>query len=200
MPPRRSPFGAEIDRARAGDRVALDRLLHRIELRLEHLVHRRLGPELRTRIRNSDILQDAYLEIIKRLPSFRGDSESGFNAWVATLLENVIRHTGRHLHAQKRTQPRTPSAARDLVTTRNPPVPTPSTHALRSESLILVGEALETLRDDYRRVIVLAILEERPFDEVARVLGRSEHAARMLLSRARTALNLAIEKLEADRD
>ena len=55
------------------------------------------------------------------------------------------------------------------------------------------------MRDDHRVVIEQIVLCGRPVGEVADDLGRTEHATRMLLSRARAALTVKIDQLHRDR-
>ena len=66
---------------------------------------------------------------------------------------------------------------------------------MRAEDLVLVSRALEDLGEDYRQVIILRLVEGRTHKEVGELLGRTEAATRMLLSRARAALALARDRL-----
>ena len=54
--------------------------------------------------------------------------------------------------------------------------------------------ALESLSPTHREVILLRKFEELPFAEIARRLGKSEDACRMLLARAMTALMLTMSE------
>ena len=54
-------------------------------------------------------------------------------------------------------------------------------------------QALDTLSDEYREVIVLRKLEEFSWREIAGHMGKSEDACRMTLARAMTSLTLAME-------
>jgi RNA polymerase sigma-70 factor (ECF subfamily) len=56
-----------------------------------------------------------------------------------------------------------------------------------------VEHCLDRLPDDYRQVITLRYREDRPFDEIARLIGRSENAVRKLWFRA-------IERLQQELD
>jgi RNA polymerase sigma-70 factor (ECF subfamily) len=62
--------------------------------------------------------------------------------------------------------------------------PSPSQHVLRWEQEVLVAAALEQLPDDHRDVLLLRNLERLPFEEVAKRMGRSAGACRMLWMRA----------------
>jgi RNA polymerase sigma-70 factor (ECF subfamily) len=60
-----------------------------------------------------------------------------------------------------------------------------------------IEAALTSLSDAHREVILLRTFEELTFPEVARRLGKSEDACRMLYSRAMTALTLAVAQSQS---
>ena len=60
----------------------------------------------------------------------------------------------------------------------------PSDEASRHKRAILLANQMEKLPSDYREVLVLRHLEGLPFAEVARQMGRSSGAVRMLWLRA----------------
>jgi len=51
-------------------------------------------------------------------------------------------------------------------------------------------QAIESLGEDHRKVILLRHFEELSFPEIAECLGRSPDACRMLLARAMAALTV----------
>ena len=192
-----SDFAELLARARSGDPDALERILARTEARLRGYVDARLGPQLRASLRNSDVLQNSYLQMLDALPSFPGRSEDEFVAWVSQIIEHDIHRQHRWFGAKKRKQPRTSernALARILL---EPPL-TPSAELGGLERKALVHRALEGLEPDHAQVIRLALLEELPHKEVAERIGRSEGACRMLLMRARAALALELERLGGD--
>ncbi len=58
---------------------------------------------------------------------------------------------------------------------------------------MLLADALESLREDYREVVILRNLEGLKFSEVATQMGRSSGAIRMLWARAIEQLSAALE-------
>lgn len=56
-------------------------------------------------------------------------------------------------------------------------------------------EAIASLSDEYREVILLRQFEERSFAEIGERMSRSPDAARMLLTRAMAALSVAMSQL-----
>ena len=57
-------LGGLIERARAGDREALNALLARYRDRLRRMVELRLDRRLQARIDASDVIQEAYVEVV----------------------------------------------------------------------------------------------------------------------------------------
>ena len=70
---------------------------------------------------------------------------------------------------------------------------TPSAAATRRERAVLLADALESLRADYREVVILRNLEGIDFSEVATRMGRSSGAIRMLWARAIERLSEVLE-------
>lgn len=181
----------DVLRAVAGDRDALGRLLARHEARLRRAVARNLGAALGDRAHASDLLQSAFLQVVRGLERFEGTTEEEFSVWVVRVLENRIRHRHRYFVAQKR------DAA------NAPPLPgrrseTPMGEVSRIEDLQRLAEALDTLPDDYRRVLLLRAADGLSYDQLAEVVGRTEGSVRMVLARARAALAAELERRGRD--
>jgi RNA polymerase sigma factor (sigma-70 family) len=60
----------------------------------------------------------------------------------------------------------------------------PVTRADRKDRLLLLGQALDRLSDDYREVVLLTKIEGLSAREVGERMQRSENAVNLLLSRA----------------
>ncbi len=198
-PPSTPDFGTELRAAKAGDRTALDRLLDRIHGPLTAVARDQLGERLRERTRPSDVLQDAFVEVVQRIDEFEGHDEKTFLAWVRMIVVNAARQTHRRMHATKRKQPSTTSQLESLARAIARPEHSPASNLARVEQLELVLRALEQLSDDHRYVIEQFVLRNRPVKDVAEALDRSEPATRMLLSRARAALTMELAKLDRER-
>lgn len=193
---RETEFQQELARARAGDREALDRVLRRIEESAAIRVSQTMGEGLGGCLRNSDVMQSAWLEVLRSLPEFRGGTEASFMAWVNAIIENSVKRLARFFRAQRRRPPAESAELRQIAERRERPPPTPSTVVTHWEDMALATAALNNLGYDYREVIRLTVIDSLPHKEVAQRMDRSESATRMLLSRARAALTLEVERLE----
>jgi RNA polymerase sigma-70 factor (ECF subfamily) len=179
-----------LQRAREGSPDALNLLYERCAGRLLGYIRLRLGRELRARVESRDILQAALLKSVKHLDGFRGQDPKAFQAWLARIAEHEIRDRADHQQRLRR------DAAREVPLDDEAPVPAVTRSAL---SRILLDErarrleqALETLSQEHRDVILMRRFEELSFAEIGTRLGRSEDAARMLFARALTSLTLAL--------
>ena len=185
-------------RAREGDREALDRILRKVEKRITRLAEARTGQELRARLRVSDIVQSAFVEVVDAIEQFRGDSEDEFVGWASTILENKVRRKGRFFRARKRYAKEDPRDLEREVIAGDRPIPTPSAELSQVEDFRRVFMALDRLPEDYRRVLLLRGVEDLSHREIAAELDRSDAATRMLLSRARVALTLELERVDTE--
>jgi RNA polymerase sigma-70 factor (ECF subfamily) len=175
--------------ARAGSREALGELLETCRAYLLLIAERELDSDLRAKGGASDLVQETFAEAHRHFARFQGDSEADLRAWLRRLLLNNLadfsrryretdkRHIGREvgLGADSSGQPGAHLAANG---------PSPSEQAVAHEQAQAVQSALDRLPADYRQVLVLRYHEDRPFDEIARVMGRSTNAIHKLWLRA----------------
>ncbi|MCP3919802.1 MAG: sigma-70 family RNA polymerase sigma factor [bacterium] len=191
---------AELERAKCGDRDALDALLGRSRDVLERSARSIMGEELRARVRTSDILQATYLDVIASVGHFRGTDQEAFSRWVVRILMNNVRDAGKRLRAGKRSILREVSGRQMNDLSIPDPHASPSAVAALSEELLSVSAALQELPADYQRVILLHVVRGLSHEATARKMNRSIPASRVLLARARAALLLKLEHARAQRD
>ncbi len=180
-----------LERARAGSNQALGTLLGRCGPKLLALIRARLGASLRRETESRDLLQSTLLKALVHFEEFRGERGS-LMAWLARIAENEIRDLATYHGRARRDAARrvsldaSPEAAFLIARVRSQ-----TSLVAQGERLERVERALETLSAEHREVIVLRMLEERGFAEVAERMGRGPEACRMLFVRAMTALTLA---------
>lgn len=149
----------------------------------------------------SDAVQQTMLEAWKGWDQFRGSEEPQRLAWLRQILAHQLAHLARHYGGtQKRDVAREVSidqtlcqSAQRLDALLPAGDPSPSGIAAASEQRLRLAQVLEQLPADYREVIVLRNLEGLPHDEVARRMGRTPGAVRMLWLRALAALKDAMQ-------
>jgi RNA polymerase sigma-70 factor, ECF subfamily len=174
-------------RAGAGDQESLRALFLRHRDRLKRMVHLRLSRRLAGRVDDSDVLQESYLEIAKKLDEYLRNPSLSFFLWLRHMtglkLAEVHR---RHLGSQLRDADRevtlhrgglpladSVSLAAQLLGT----LTSPSQAAIKAETRLLVQEALNSMDPIDREVLALKHFEQLSTAEIAEVLGLSKAGA-----------------------
>src|SRR6185503_10965074 len=168
QPPPPGPLTAQLlDRAKAGDADAYNRLFALAADRLLLFIRLRLGEALRAKLDSMDVLQEAYLEAHRHLARFEHREDGAFARWLCRIAENRIRGLADHHGAKKRTTPGEAGAAsRALELARNPQTG-PLTAVARREGRERLARAMERLEAEEREVLLLRHFEERPIEEIA---------------------------------
>src|SRR5262245_10406727 len=176
-----------LERARAGDRDARNELFARYRDRLRRMVQLRLDSRLQARIDASDVIQDAYLEVVQRFDDYLTNPRMPLFLWlrlgVGERLSKVHRH---HMGAQARDAGREVSLYRDAMPQASSAAlaaqllgkhTSPTQAVLRAERLLRLQEALNSLDPIDLEILALRQLEELSRAETAQVLGIEESAA-----------------------
>jgi len=165
--------GALVARARRRDPAAAHEL-YRLHLEATHrLVRRLLGP----RSDVDDVVQAAFFEAFRSLPSFRGDAS--FATWLTRIALRVT------MNSVGRRAPKL--ATTDLAAGADPrsPAPDPEEVVAAREGLARVDALLARMSAKRRGAFVLHVLEGHSVEEVAELLGASAAAVRVRIHDAR---------------
>jgi RNA polymerase sigma-70 factor (ECF subfamily) len=192
---------ALLDRLEQGDQEALAVLFSRHRDRLRKMVEFRLDDRLGGRVAPSDVLQEAYIDALKRLPHFYQDPDVPFYLWLRWLtVQRLIGVHRQHLGAAGRdvtrevpmsySGPLEASAAR--MTGLMAELTSPSQAAQRDEVVAGVRQALEQLDPIDREILALRHFEELSNREAAAVLGIQSAAATKRYVRALERLKRAL--------
>lgn len=166
-----------LERARAGDRGALDGLLERYRPRVRRFAHGRLPLAARGLVDTEDLVQSALLAATTRLDGLRLERPHSFHSYLRQTVLNELRD---HLRRQQRRP-----ASAELPEQHEHPGPSPLELAIGREQLERYEAALSRLTPDEREAVVARIELGCAYAEVAQALGKpSPDAARMLVARA----------------
>lgn len=193
-----------LQRLREGDQRALGELFAIYRQRLRRMVEFRLDQRLQGRVAPSDVLQEAYIDALKRFGHYFDKPEGSFYVWLRLIVnQSLIDLHRRHLEAKMRaagqevpvdgiwTHATSMSIAMQLVAA----LETPSQAAGRAEVLAQVEAALCEMDPIDREVLTMRHFEELGNSEVAETLGISKAAASnryvRALQRLREALRAA---------
>jgi RNA polymerase sigma-70 factor (ECF subfamily) len=176
-----------LERARAGDPDALTEIFARHRDRLRRMVELRLDRRVQARIDASDVIQDAYLDVVRRLPDYLAQPKLPLFLWLRLVVgERLVTLHRHHLGAQLRDAglevslysgalPVASSAA--LAANLLGQQTSPTQAAVRAERLLRVQEALLALDPIDREIISLRHFEQLSRSEAAAALGIEESAA-----------------------
>jgi RNA polymerase sigma-70 factor (ECF subfamily) len=166
-----------LERARAGDRAALDTLVERYLPRLERWASGRLPRWARDAADTQDLVQETLLHTLKQIERFDPQGEGALQAYLRQAVLNRIRD---ELRRAKR-QPLKTTVDSRLEDDSESPLE----QAIGREALERYERALGGLRPEDREAVVARIELGYTNQEIADLLGKpSANAARMSVERA----------------
>ena len=166
-----------IDRARAGDREALDLLVSRHLRPLQRWAHGRLPKWARSVADTDDLVQDTLFQTFKRIEHFEPRRVGALQAYLRQAVVNRVRD-------ELRRKARTPDAT-DLDDVEEVAALSPLEDAIGREAVEDYERALERLRPEDREAIIARVEIGYTYEELAEALGKpSADAARKAASRA----------------
>jgi RNA polymerase sigma-70 factor (ECF subfamily) len=166
-----------IDRARAGDRDAVDRLFARHLAPLRRWATGRLPKWARDLADTEDLIQDTLLQTFRRIDAFEVRGAGALQAYLRQAIVNRVRD---ELRRRGRRPDTTALDAEELAS-----VLSPRDTAIGREAMETYEQALLRLTPEDREAIVGRIEMGYSYEELAQVLGRpSAEAARKAAQRA----------------
>jgi RNA polymerase sigma factor (sigma-70 family) len=140
-----------------------------------------------------DLMAETFAAAFRDRRSFRGSDGEAAAAWLFGIARHQLSGYYRRGKVERRALARLGVERRDLTDTEVERIEQlAGTDDLRGE----VARALDALSAKDREALELRVVQERPYDEVARLLRVSEQAARQRVSRALRALGsgLAVDE------
>jgi len=181
-----------VRRAQQGDVKAFDRLMGEYQGRIYALLYNMTS----NREDAEDLLQEVFLKAFKALPKFRG--QSSFYTWVYRIAVN------RAINFVKKRKRRRGLSLDDvdMAIERDPALveiagsDTPLRQAKLTELQEKLNEALQTLSENHRTVVVLHDIQGLPHQEIGEILGCSTGTVRSRLFYARQQLQAQLTDLQ----
>jgi RNA polymerase sigma-70 factor (ECF subfamily) len=183
-----------VARAAEGDKEAVAELLERYRPRLRRMVALRMDARLQGRVGASDVIQEGFLEALRRLDEYAADPSVPFYIWLRFLVgQNVQEQHRRHLGTAGRDVGREvsiyrgamPGASTGALAARllgN--LTSPSQAAIRAERKLRLQEALNRIDPLDREILVLRHYEQMTNGDAAAALGLDKSAASKRYTRA----------------
>jgi RNA polymerase sigma-70 factor (ECF subfamily) len=190
-------------KVRAGDQQALAVLFACHRDRLRRMVQFRLDHRLAGRVSPSDVLQEAYIDAVRRIDHYFQKPDQSFFGWLRLIVGQRLADVHREHLARKR------DAGQEVPIHRGGPGAdsaclaacllgsgtSPSHAAARTESFARLEEALDRMDPLDREVLTLRHFEELGNAEAAEILGIQPAAASKRYVRALARLKQILEAL-----
>lgn len=176
-----------IDRFLGGDVKAFDELVIRYQQKVFNVAYRILGDYHEA----NDVSQDAFVRVHHSLRNFRRDAS--FYTYLYRIVVNLCKNRIKTRGAQRE---RIAISLNDPVETDEgieqreikSHEPTPREILDGKERDKLVQEAIGSLEDGFREIVVLRDIEGLPYEEIAEILKADLGTVKSRLHRARMAL------------
>jgi len=191
-----------IGRLGQGDQEALAELYSRQRDALRRMVALRLDHRLNGRVSPSDVLQEAYIDALKRVGHYLAKPDMPFAGWLRLVVgQRLVEVHRQHLGARARNAAQEISLAHGawpaassvcLAAHLAGNLPSPSEAAVHNESVVRLEEAFNQMDPLDREILALRHFEELSNNEVAEILGVQKAAASKRYVRALARLRSAL--------
>lgn len=174
---------------------AFAELVRRYEHRLYNFVLRFAGSHHDA----EEIVQEAFIKAYIHLEKFRGDSR--FATWIYQIAKNLcINHyyqTLRHHEPQTMSlehgPPSPPVDSEERSFDLPSPLPSPQEQLISREFLSHFETALRKLEPHFRMALILRDVEERDYEEIAKIMGVPIGTVKSRIHRARLEMQKHLE-------
>jgi RNA polymerase sigma-70 factor, ECF subfamily len=174
-----------VERARAGDRSAMELLLRRHQPRLYAVCRRIVGNDADA----ADATQEALIAIVRGLARF--DGHASFGTWAYRIATNAsldeLRRRRRRPHLS-----REHDLGDDLPPLHARSGPVEQEEVAHLADRFVLDAALAGLPDEFRAVVVLRDVADLDYAEIAAVLDIPPGTVRSRIARGRAALAAAL--------
>jgi RNA polymerase sigma-70 factor (ECF subfamily) len=195
----RSPIELElVERVRAGDRAAFERLVELFRDRVYGLAYRMLNSAEDA----AEVTQETFLSAYRTMAEFRGDSS--LSSWLHRIASNHAlmrlrrRKVASHIEAPE--EGPTFNERGSLVDAVADWSRDAEGQTLDNELRQAIEGASAALAEEYRQVFLLRDVEGLSYEEIAQVVGDSVPAIKSRLHRARLSMRAAIDRFYQERE
>ena len=187
-----------LERVGRGDRQALEVLLARFRPDLRAFIEVRLDARLAARVDPSDVVQEAQLEVVRRMDDFLKRRPMPFHLWVRkTAYERLLDLRRHHRRARRSVECEAILPDRSSLLLACPLLasgPSPSQHLQARELAERIARAVDRLSPADHEILLMRHGEALPFEEIACLLEIDPAATRKRFGRALLRLQKALSE------
>lgn len=185
-------LNAIIQRAQTGDSAAFEIIYRQYASRVYALCLRML----RDPVEAEDLTQEAFLQLFRKLNTFRG--ESAFSTWLHRLTVNLVL-----MRLRKKSLP---TVSIEATADQNDEIDSPAIDVGAPDLLLegsidrlLLERCIEQLPAGYRSIFVLHDIQGYRHDEIAKIVGRSVGDSKSQLHKARMRLRELLHEAQREK-
>lgn len=175
-----------VESVKAGDMDSFDPLLRRYEGKIYNYLLRLSGSLDDAR----DLTQDTFLKVFRGLESFRGDSK--FSTWLYRIASNTFLQSKRRGKFEPEELMSIEGMTGEPEVSAGEPLPewaqNPVDKLLQQELVDVIKEAISSMPEQFRTVVVLRDVENFSTQDVGEILDLTVPAVKSRLHRARLML------------
>lgn len=176
-----------LELAANGDSQSLQEIFTRYSERLKRMIRLRIDPRVKGRVDASDVIQEAYIEICRKLPDYVREPKMPFFLWLRLMTGQKLaqahrhhlgvqgRNAGREVSLFAGAMPEVSSAV--LAAQLMGRLTTPSQAAMKAELKVRIQEALNSMEPIDREILTLRHFEQLTNSDTAMLLGIKENTA-----------------------
>lgn len=193
--PFRPPAEAQfVEKLRAGDAAAFERLVHERSGEVYGLLYRLTSDAEEAR----DLTQDTFLRAFQSVGSFRGEAD--IKTWLYRIALNLARNRWRWWKRKRRDVTLSLDApdaltAQPLSDSLRAATPNPEQAALAREREAALHAALRKLGTPYREAVILRDIEGLSYEEIALALDANVGTVKSRIARGRAELRQKLSSL-----
>lgn len=165
-----------VDRVLAGETALYEIIMRRYNQRLYRVVRAILRDDAET----EDVMQDAYVRAYQHLGQF--EKRAPFSTWLTRI---AVHEALARVRRRSRTQQFDLTADGEILVNPSDASPNPEQNTSQAELSRMLEEAILSLPEDYRAVLMLRDVEELSTAETAAALSLSEENVKVRLFRGR---------------
>lgn len=188
-----------LSQAVAGETLALERLLLGYQSRLLTRIKRKLPAALSSTMSAEDVLQEAYVDIVRNIRSFQPQGPNAFARWLVMVADSRLIDAIRAQQSTKRGGPWRSidpqgggSTSTLLLDCLQVDSHSPSRSMAGRDLDSAIQDALDGLSDEYQEAVRLRFLHGLAVKDVAAQMGRTEWSVHKLCSRGLRRLHDAL--------
>jgi RNA polymerase sigma-70 factor (ECF subfamily) len=181
-----------LKRLRARDERAFRELVGEHRDRVFNITYRMLG----NRHEAEDVAQEVFIAVFKQIDNFR--EESKFSTWLYRVTVNHCKNRIKYLarrHDRDRDEldeTTTTTGSNGAIGSTAPSSPDRALESAQMEEVL--REAIKSLDDDHRTVVILRDIEDLSIEEISAITDLPDGTVKSKLHRARLALRKKLQR------